>query len=279
MAFKVNYPHLGEGGNLEAFDVSEWPNGRNQLGYVYENGPNLWQFVKIVDAANAAVGDILYWKSKAARTVTPTIGNSSAGEVAGVATAIAAAANDYVVVKQRGLFDVKANGLFARGVPVMGDSGSNRVVPFGTRARVPLVAVTTTAAGGVLTWQNPFTHALRIIRLGIDRTTKSTGAGSADFGVATTVATNDTLLDGLDMAAAEAFADNIMNPGTNGLAAVSLAAGSYVTGTASATLAGLVGFAYIDFIHRAAINAQQIGVAQAAISTGKVSTLLDIIPA
>lgn len=278
MAYKVNYPHLGEGGNLEAFNVSEWPNGRIQLGYVYENGPNLWQFVKIVDAANAAVGDVLYWKSKAARTVTPTIGNSSAGEVAGVATAIAGAANNFVVVKQRGLFDVKANGLFARGTEVMSDSANNRVVPAGTRARVALAD--SDAAAGVLSWLNPYTHALRIVRLSIDRTTASTAAGTADFGVAATAILNDTLLDGLDMNAAAAMTDNIITPGTNGLAAVNLAAGSYVTGSkASGAMAGLVGFAYIDFIHRAAINPQAIGIAQGAISAGKVSVALDLVPA
>lgn len=278
--YRTGVPHFGPSGRPESMNLDALVRTGDLLK-IYEEGLNRWQIVKVVDAANAAVGDALYWKSKIAGTVTPTIGNSSAGELAGFAEVIATAANYYIALRQGGLFSVKCHAdlTAARGLQLMGDSGNNRVAPAGNRVRIPLVAVTTTAAGGIITWRNPYTHALRVTRLTIDRTTKSTGAASGDFGVAATVASNDTLLDGLDLAAAEAAADNILNPGTNGLATVSLAADSYVTGTASATTAGMVGFAYIDFIHRGAVNTQVIGVAQAAVSAGKVSTMLDIIPA
>ena len=37
-------------------------------------------------------------------------------------------------------------------------------------------------AGGILAWQNPENSAVVVVRLVIDRTTKTTGACTADFG-------------------------------------------------------------------------------------------------
>ena len=277
--FWAGTPDYGAYKTPQAFNSSSL-NKPGQIGLVdYRQSGDWWQIVKIVDAANTAAGDALYWKDKRKKEVTPTIGNSSAGECAGFAEVIATAANYYIAIRQGGLFSCKAlaNTTFADGTPVMADSGNNRIGPAGSTFRVPLGD--SDAAAGILSWLNPFTHALRVMRLGVDRTTASTGAGTADFGFAATAISNDLLLDGLDINAAAAFNDNIINPGTNGLASVSLAAGSFITGSkASGAAAGLVGFAYIHVIHRAQVNLQVLGVAQGAVASGKVSTMLSIIP-
>lgn len=113
--------------------------------------------------------------------------------------------------------------------------------------RKPLGVLDT--AGGVLSVLNPFSRQLLITRLVVNLTTASTGAGTADFGVAATSISNDTLIDGLDMNAAVGIFDNIKNKGSNGLSSVYWGATGYVTGSmASGAMAGLAGYAYIHFI-------------------------------
>lgn len=115
--------------------------------------------------------------------------------------------------------------------------------------KVALTAATTTAVGGVLKLVNPEGVDLLITRFILDITTKSTGAATVDAGVDDDGATsNDTLLDGLDVNAAAGVFDNIENQGTNGKAAVKWKAGEYVVISASATVAGLVGNAYIEYV-------------------------------
>lgn len=115
--------------------------------------------------------------------------------------------------------------------------------------KAALTAVTGTAAGGCLKLQNPEGADLIITRVVLDITTKSTGAATVDAGVDDDGATsNDTLLDGLDVGTAAGTFDNIENQGTNGKAAVKWPTGYYVVITASASLAGLVGNAYIEYI-------------------------------
>ena len=108
-------------------------------------------------------------------------------------------------------------------------------------------------AGGILAWQNPESSAVVVVRLVIDRTTKSTGACTADFGTAANGTTSsDNLMDGVDVGAAAGVEDNVDNKGTNGKARQRLDAkgGStdYVTGSkATGAAAGLVGNAYIFY--------------------------------
>ena len=109
-----------------------------------------------------------------------------------------------------------------------------------------LTAVTSTAAGGILSLLNPFAARAVIIDFVIDVTTDSTGAATADFGVASSVASADTLLDGVDVGSAAIIADNIDNKGSNGVRGLAWPSGHYITGTASATLAGLVGTYMVD---------------------------------
>ena len=113
--------------------------------------------------------------------------------------------------------------------------------------RVPLTAVTGTTAGGILAWANPEGASIIVDRFMIDITTGSTGAATGDFGVAANGTTsNDTLLDGVNMQTT-GIQDNIENQGTNGVAAKKMTSSQYITGTASATLAGMVGNAYISY--------------------------------
>lgn len=101
-------------------DISFAP---GRLGVVHEGQ----QLVKVVDAAVAAAGDLLYWKDRKAFTVTPTIANSSRNEPAGVAQ-VAAAANDFIFVAQRIKMDVKGSGTIADGNIVVSDTASNQVI-------------------------------------------------------------------------------------------------------------------------------------------------------
>lgn len=100
-------------------DISFAP---GRLGVVHEGQ----QLVKLVDAA-AVDGDVVYWKDKQAFTVTPTIGNSSRNEVAGVVQ-VDAAANDFIFVSQRTRESVKATGTIADGDIIIADASNNRVI-------------------------------------------------------------------------------------------------------------------------------------------------------
>lgn len=110
-----------------------------------------------------------------------------------------------------------------------------------------LTAATVTTGGAVLSLLNPFATRAVVLDFVIDMTTKSTGAATCDFGIGADGATSyDTLLDGIDMNAAAAIFDNIDNKGTNGGRGLAWASGTYITGTASATLAGMVATYWVD---------------------------------
>lgn len=114
--------------------------------------------------------------------------------------------------------------------------------------KAALTAVTGTAVGGALKLLNPEGADLFITRLILDITTGSTGAATVDAGVDDDGATNsDTLIDGKSVQTAGVF-DNIEDQGTNGKSTVKWPAGYYLVITASATLAGLVGNAYIEYV-------------------------------
>ena len=113
--------------------------------------------------------------------------------------------------------------------------------------KVALTAATSTAVGGVLKLLNPEGANLIITKLVLDITTESTGAASVDAGTDDAGdASSDNLIDGKSVAAAGVF-DNGANSGTNGGSA-KWAAGEYLVITASATTAGMVGNAYIEWI-------------------------------
>ena len=109
-------------------------------------------------------------------------------------------------------------------------------------------------AGGIFAWQNPESSAILVTRVVVDRTTKSTGACTADIGTAANGTTSsDNLMDGVDVGAAAAIEDNIEDKGTNGKARQRLDAlggtTDYITASkATGAAAGLVGNAYIFYV-------------------------------
>ena len=108
-------------------------------------------------------------------------------------------------------------------------------------------------AGGILAWQNPESNPIIVVRIVVDRTTKSTAACTADFGSAANGTTSaDNLIDGLDVNAAEAAEDNIEDKGTNGKARQRLDAKAgttdYITGSKATGAAGLKGNVYISYV-------------------------------
>jgi len=116
--------------------------------------------------------------------------------------------------------------------------------------RVALTAGTTTTGGDVLSVANPEGADCIITRLIVDVTTPATGVATADFGVAADGETSsDTLLDGVDIGTAAALFDNAdaTDQGDNGKLIRTWADDEFVTGTPSATAAGLVGYAYIHY--------------------------------
>lgn len=115
--------------------------------------------------------------------------------------------------------------------------------------KVALTAATTNAAGGVLSLANPEGAAIIVTRLVLDITTNSTGAATVDAGIAADGSTSaDNLIDGQSVATAAKVLDNISDGGTNGKARQKWGATQYLTITASATTAGMVGNAYIEYI-------------------------------
>lgn len=115
--------------------------------------------------------------------------------------------------------------------------------------KTALTAVTGTTAGGALSLANPEGVDLIVTRLILDITTPSDGAATVDAGIAANGTTSsDNLIDGQSVATAAKVLDNVSDVGTNGKARQKWSASQYLTITASATLAGLVGNAYIEYI-------------------------------
>lgn len=115
--------------------------------------------------------------------------------------------------------------------------------------KAALTAVTTTAGGGALSLANPLGVDLIVTDLILDITTEATGVATVDAGIAANGTTSsDKLIDGGDVGSAAIILNNVDNAGTNGKKCVKWGASQYLTVTASATLAGLVGNAYIKWV-------------------------------
>jgi hypothetical protein len=115
-------------------------------------------------------------------------------------------------------------------------------------AKVALAGVAATTGGALFAWQNPENVSIIVDRLEIDITTKSTGAATADFGTAANgTTTSDNLIDGYNVNATEKVVNNITDAGTNGKSVQKMTTSQFITGTGSATTAGLVGFVYIHY--------------------------------
>lgn len=114
---------------------------------------------------------------------------------------------------------------------------------------IDLAGVVATTGGAIASVANPEGVPVLITRALLYRTTKSTGAANADIGIAADGTTsNDTLLDGVDIGAAEGLEDNIKNKGTNGLERKLWGTTEFLTMTGSASSAGLVGKLIVEYI-------------------------------
>ena len=119
-------------------------------------------------------------------------------------------------------------------------------------AKVALAAADT--EGGVFSWQNNEGASIIVQRVILDVTTAASAACTIDVGTTDTSATtsSNNLIDGLDVHSAAGVFDNIEdNGGAEGSGATKqkLANGKWVTASkASGAAAGLVGFAYIEYV-------------------------------
>ena len=142
------------------------------------------------------------------------------------------------------------------GVGFVTDSTSEEVASFGgiyrglKVAKVAIAGVAATTGGALFSWANPEGQTIIIDRLQIDITTKSTGAAAGDFGVAADgTTTSDILIDGYALGGTEKVVDTALaaDLGTNGKPVQKMTATQFITGTGSATTAGLVGSVFIHY--------------------------------
>lgn len=114
--------------------------------------------------------------------------------------------------------------------------------------RAALTATTGTTGGGALSLANPEGEKVIVTRLILYIATQSSGAATVDAGIAADGSTSsDNLIDGVSVATAGSY-DNITDKGSNGKSRQEWGASQYLTITASATLAGLVGYAYVEYL-------------------------------
>lgn len=110
------------------------------------------------------------------------------------------------------------------------------------KAKFALIAGTTTTGGDVISWINPTLENIIVENVIIDATTAASGAANIDVGVAADGTTSsNTLIDGADIGTAAIVASCHNAAGTSGGADRKMTSTQYITGTPSATAAGLVG--------------------------------------
>ena len=81
----------------------------------------------------------------------------------------------------------------------------------------PIALTPGTSTHQMAAWLNPAGMNIVILDVILDVTTKSTGAATADVGIAAdAVTSNDSLIDGVDIGTAAIFATAGRNGGTNG---------------------------------------------------------------
>jgi len=166
--------------------------------------------------------------------------------------------DDEVTSKVFGSKSLKAASADATSVQVDGVSGFYEIPDAGAalalgvkRAQVSKYAmpnrqgdlVASDAAAGIISVQNTWGSDLMILRLEVDLTTAATGACTADFGVAATAVSADSLMDGLNLQPTPVGPfDSIDDQGTNGQSVLKWPDGQFVTGSmASGATAGIVG--------------------------------------
>lgn len=113
--------------------------------------------------------------------------------------------------------------------------------------RADLTAVT--SATQALALENPEGRDIYVTRFLISTSSPSAGAATVDAGIAADGTTSsDTLIDGASVASAAKVLDSGKDGGTNGKIGQKWGASQFLTVTASATLAGLVGEVIIEYV-------------------------------
>lgn len=126
----------------------------------------------------------------------------------------------------------------------VGGTGSRN----GKIARMLVTGNASTAGGGLFAWVNPENVAIIVTRFDLDVLTKSTGASNVSIGSAANGTTSSAnLIDTYAIGATEKVINSGDDKGTNGKGAQKVAVGAFVTATASATTAGLSGYAYLHY--------------------------------
>ena|GEM_PF-2385833 len=135
---------------------------------------------------------------------------------------------------------------FWYGYPKVKSTALDQLVP--RKVKVALTAGASTDPGATLKWQNPEGARIIITRLILDITTEATGVATVDAGTDDDGAdSSDNLIDGGDVGSAAVVLDNLENGGDNGKMKQALDSGEYITITPSATTAGMVGNALIEY--------------------------------
>jgi len=123
-----------------------------------------------------------------------------------------------------------------------------KVVKLPINGGVAIVAVTHAAGDHGIAWKNPEGEDIIVECVVLDVTTAATGSATFDIGVAADGTTgSDTLFDAVDVGSAAILATNGVNGGTNGKTMVPMTSSQYITGDASASVAGLVGNIWIKY--------------------------------
>lgn len=143
-----------------------------------------------------------------------------------------------------GEFD-QSRPLFRAAFPSLFEDFCQDLLVTTSGAKVPLS--TGDGPAGIADYQNNFSELL-IVSAIVDLQTPSSGACTADVGIAATAVTSDTLMDGLDFNAGTALLSSFDDAGANGRALRLLPIGEHLTvTTATGSAAGLAGFLYINF--------------------------------
>jgi len=142
---------------------------------------------------------------------------------------------------------VTTSGPQIAGLPVIPLSGISGIsVSIG-----PKTITASSGSGNKGGWANPFGYPVIITRAQVKVDTVATGSCALDVGIGATIsASNDGLFDGLDVNAATGLFDSsdATNRGTNGRPSIYWAANTFLTVTASASTAGLVGKLFVQCI-------------------------------
>lgn len=114
------------------------------------------------------------------------------------------------------------------------------------RAQVPIIPTTATTGGAAGSWAPPEGAPVVVQRIQVLVTTASTGAANLSAGVAANATTSSVTF--IAATAVGSGAPKVIDSNTTAAVAQYMTATQFITFTASATIAGIVAMAYIDYL-------------------------------